>query len=267
MAAGCPSAPTPGDLRQPCDVLAPTGDLEILDIHGQTAFTFDAQGRMIHESAPNRSPGRRFSFAGCRDGNLAVVRADVAEPVARELVHLVASEPPLANPESEPAHLEEYRGLLQAEAAAAIEHYHGLLWVFPDTLKYQVPIELVLSGTREAGRLLRGLGGSMPASLIEIGFRTPEDLWEPWCIAMADGQIASIAETVRTGPAGAEVGVDTALAFRGQGFGAAVTAGWSQHPGISQVMRFYSTGRENASSGRLAERLGLRFLGSTFAVQ
>src|ERR1019366_6071361 len=115
------------DLGQPCDVLALTGNLEILDIHRQTAFTFDAHGRMIHESAPNQSPGRRFSFAGCRDGNLAVVRADVPEPVARELVHLVASEPPLANAESEPVHLAEYRDLLQVEVAA-VEHYHGLLW-------------------------------------------------------------------------------------------------------------------------------------------
>ena len=247
-------------------MLAPTGNLEILDIHRQTAFTFDAQGRMIHESAPNQSPGRRFSFAGCRDGNLAVVRADVPEPVARELVHLVASEPPLASPESEPVHLEEYRDLLQVEAAA-VEHYHGLLWVFPDTLEYQAPTELVLSGTREGDRLLQGLGDSMPASLIDVGFRTQEDLWQPWCIAMANGQIASIAETGRTGAAGAEVGVDTDVHVRGQGFGAAASAGWSQHPRISQVMRFYSTGRENASSRRLAERLGLRFLGSTFAVQ
>jgi hypothetical protein len=247
-------------------VLAPIGDLQILDIHRKTAFTFDAQGRMIHESAPDQSLGRRFSFAGCRDGNLAVVRADVPEPVASELDRLVASEPPLANPESEPVHLEAYRELLHAEVAS-VEHHHGLLWVFPGALTYQAQAELVLSGTSEGDRLLDRLGDAMPASLIDKGFGTKTNLWEPWCIAMVNGQIASIAETVRTGPGGAEVGIDTALGNRGSGLGAAATAGWSRHSDLAQVTRFYSTGRENTSSRHLAERLGLRFLGSTFAVQ
>lgn len=253
-------------LGQPCDVLAPEGDLEILDIHRKTAFTFDAQGRMIHESTPDQSLGRRFSIAGCRDGNLAVVRADVPEPVARELDRLVALEPPLANPESEPVHLEAYRELLHAEVAS-VEYFHGVLWVFPGALTYQAQAELVLSGTSAGDRLLDRLGDAMPASLVDKGFRTQTNLWEPWCIAMVNGQIASIAETVRTGPGGAEVGVDTALDNRGSGLGAAATAGWSRHPDLGQVTCFYSTGRENSSSRHLAERLRLRFLGSTFAVQ
>jgi hypothetical protein len=241
-------------------------DLEILEIHRQTAFTFDVQGRMTHENSPIQSSGRRFSFTGCRDGNATVIRADVPEAVAHELLRLVASEPPLTNPRSEAVHLEEYRELLQEEMAP-VEHQHGLLWVFPSTLKGQAPTELVLSGTSEGNRLLHGLSDAMPASLVEVGFRTPEDLWEPWCIAMVNGQIASIAETARIGPQGSEVGVDTALQHRGKGLGATATAGWSQHPDIAQRMRFYSTGRENASSRRLTERLGLRFLGSTFAIQ
>src|SRR6202040_2916624 len=97
-------------------------------------------------------------------------RPAAPEPVAGELDHLVASEPPLANPESEPVHLREYRDLLQSEAAA-VEHYHALLWVFPDTLKYRAPTELVLSGTREGDLLLQRLGDSMPPSLIDMGFR------------------------------------------------------------------------------------------------
>jgi hypothetical protein len=242
------------------------GDLKILEIHRQTAFTFDAQGRMIHENSPNRTVGRRFSFAGCRDGNLAVVRADVPESVAHELVHLVASEPPLSSPDSEAIHLDEYRELLRV-GRAPIEHQHGLLWVFPGKLIRQIPTELVWSGTSEGNRLLQRLSDSMPVSFMEAGFRTQEDLWEPWCIAMADGEIASIAETARIGPGGSEVGVDTVLQLRGKGFGAAATAGWSRHPGIAHGWRFYSTGRENTSSRRLTERLGLRPLGSTFAIQ
>jgi hypothetical protein len=253
-------------LREPGDVPAPAGDLPILDLHRKTAFIFDAQGRMIHESAPDRSMGRRFSFTGCRDGNLAVIRADVPGPVARELDLLMASEPPLADPDAEPVHLRAYRDLLRV-GVASVEHYHGLLWVFPRPLMYEDQTELVLSGTSEGDRLLDRLGDVLPASLIDKGFETPEDLWEPWCIAMVNGEIASIAQTVRIGRGGAEVGIDTAPVFRGRGLGAATTAGWSRHPDLAQVTCFYSTGRENSSSRRLAERLRLRFLGATFAVQ
>jgi hypothetical protein len=241
------------------------GDLEILELHRTTAFAFDEQGRMIHESSPGRTLGRRFSFAGCREGNVAVVRADVAEAVAHELAQLVASEPPLIDPDAEAAYVDEYLALLGEEGAPA-EHQHGLLWVFPDTLAHETRADLVWSGTNDGDRLLQELGDSMPASLLEAGFQTPENLWAPWCIAMVDGKIASIAETVRVGQGGSEVGVDTVVEFRGEGLGAAATAGWSRHPDVAQRVRFYSTGRENLPSRRLAERLGLRFLGSTFAV-
>lgn len=106
----------------------------------------------------------------------------------------------------------------------------------------------------------------MPASLVDAGFGQPSDLWEPWCVALIGEQIASIAQTVRRGPEGAEVGVDTAMDFRGRGLGAATTAGWSRHDDLKRLTLFYSTGRENRSSHRVTDRLGLRFVGSTFAV-
>ena len=255
-----------GGVGQACGVAAPAGDLEVLDVHRETAFAFDARGRMVHESSPDRSPGRRFSLVGCRDGNVAVVRADVPETVACELDRLVASEPPLSNPDSDPVHLEAYRNLLGA-GMASVEHYHGLLWVFPVPLTYEAEAELVLSGTSEADLLVGRFGEAMPASLIDKGFRTPKDLWEPWCVAVVGGEIASIADTVRAGPGGAEVGVDTAVGFRGRGLAAAASAGWCRHPDLADVIRFYGTGRDNSSSRRVAERLGLRFLGATFAVQ
>ena len=239
-------------------------DLQILDIHRSTAFTFDVRGRMVHESAPDQSTGRRFSFTGCRHGNLPVIRADVPEEVARELDRLVALEPPPAGAEAEPVHLDAYRELLDLDGP--LQHYHGLLWVFQGPLSYESEEELVWSGTIEGDRLLARLGEAMPSSLADKGFLARDDLWEPWCLGVVDAQVASIAETVRTGPAGAEVGVDTAVGFRGRGLGVAATAGWSRHPQLTNHTCFYSTGRDNSSSRRLTERLDLRFLGSTFAV-
>ena len=220
-------------------------DLELLALHRQTAFTFDDRGRMQHESAPDRSPGRRFSFAGCQDGNLAVVRHDVPDPVARELQRLVAEEPPLVATDAVPVHLDRYRALLDVDGSA-VEHHHGVLWVFPGPVSYDadVDVDIVLSGTSDGDRLLARFADVVPASLREKGFGGPADLWAPWCVATVDGEVASIAETVRRGPAGAEVGVDTAVGFRGRGLAAAVTAAWSRHQELQERVRFYSTSRE-----------------------
>lgn len=237
-----------------------SGELAILDLHRRTAFAFDERGRMAYESAPDRSRGKRFSFAGCREGNIGVVRDDVPDSVADQLETLLADEPPLSAPDATPRHLQDYVNLLGGVASL------GLLWVFPGPLDYGDGAHLVRSGSDEADNLLCRFDEVIPPGLADAGFHTPTDLWEPWCVAVVDGQIASLAETVRTGVDGAEVGVDTDPSFRGRGLGAAATAGWSRHPHLTARTLFYSTGRENKSSRRVTERLGLRFLGSTVGV-
>jgi hypothetical protein len=242
-----------------------TSDLELLQLHRRTAFLFDERGRMTHESAPDHPRGKRFSFTGCRDGNVAVIRDDVTDVAAEALEHLVSEEPALFSREALPRHLEDYLAVLQ-RAASAPEHHLGLLWVFDERPLRAQDLHLVWSGTREGHRLLARFDDVIPGSLVEMGFRQGSDLWEPWCVALIGEQIASIAETVRRGPGGAEVGVDTALGFRRRGLAAATTAGWSNHEDLRGLTLFYSTGRENRSSQRVTDRLGLRYVGSTFAI-
>jgi hypothetical protein len=240
-------------------------ELDLLELHRQTAFTFDERGRMIHESAPDRSRGRRFSLTGCRQGNLAVIRDDVGDVAARKLERLVAAERPLSCRDTELRRPREYLATLGVDGPVD-DYYFGLLWVFPSPLAYGVGVDLVWSGTSEADRLLVRFAEAIPESLLEAGFREPIDLWEPWCVVLVGDRIASIAETVRRGPGGAEIGVKTDVGFRGRGLGAAATAGWSRHQDLYGLTLFYSTGRMNMSSGRVTDRLSLSFMGSTFAV-
>jgi hypothetical protein len=220
---------------------------------------------MIHENDPNRSRGKRFSLTGCPEGILAVIRDDVPSDVARELERLVAETPPIYRMGTNPDLFSASLGALGIGGDVDDGHF-GFLWVFPTTLRCDVAAEMVVSGSREADRILDSLSDAMPASLVARGFREPTDLWEPWCTALLEGQIASIAQTVRSGPGGAEVGVDTALELRGRGLAAAAAATWSRHPGLVGRTLFYSTGRTNASSRRVVDRLGLRLIAHTFAV-
>ena len=114
--------------------------------------------------------------------------------------------------------------------------------------------------------LLSRFGTWCPRAFARWASVTPADLWAPWCVATVEGEVASIVEAVRRGPAGAEVGVDTAVGWRGRGLAAAVTAAWSRHPELSELVLFYSTSRVDVSSQRVTARPSLRRLGATFAV-
>lgn len=239
--------------------------LLLLEVHRETGFVFDECGRMVHEAAPDRSRGRRFSFTGCADGNLAVIREDVLGDAACRLEWLLSQESAFADPDAVPINLERYRAVLGSRDAQP-ESFLGLLWVFRGPLSFGDDSRLVWSGTAEGDRVVERFEQVMAASLRERGFRTVADLWAPWCVTTIDGQVVSVAETVRSSSGGAEVGVDTAVAWRSRGLGAAVTAGWSRHSELQGRTLFYSTSRDNRSSRKLTQRLDLRFLGSTFAV-
>lgn len=244
----------------------PVGDpLKLLRIHVETGFVLIGGGRFDHEAAPDRSLGPRFRIEGCSAGNVAVVRSDVPEDTARELLRLADNEPPFASPEGLPVHLAAYLELLAAGSDAPVYNL-GLNWVFGSDVAFDAPIALVHSGTSRAEVLAGQIPEVMDPSLVGMGFHSSDDLWAPWVVAVDAGKIVSIAETVRRGPVGAEVGVDTAVDHRGRGLGAAVTAAWAMHIDLRGLTLFYGTSRANTSSRRLVDRLGLKFLGSSLGV-
>ncbi len=114
--------------------------------------------------------------------------------------------------------------------------------------------------------LARFAADGMSQPMIDSGFISVADLWEPWCIATDGDQIAAIASAARLGKGGAEIGVYTFPEFRARGFAAAVTAGWSSLAVLDGRALFYSTSRTNRSSQRVAARLGLRMIGASFTI-
>jgi hypothetical protein len=246
-------------------MVSASGDLRLLHLHRRTVFTFDWQDRMVHENDPDRSRGKRFSLAGCPEGNLAVIRDDVPHAAALELERLVDDEPPFWRSDTELALLSGSLAALGASGPVN-DGLFGFLWVFPTTLHGDDGVEVVHSGTSAAERIVDRFTDVVPESLAARGFRTPADLWEPWCVALVEDHIASIAQTVRAGPGGAEVGVDTAAEHRGRGLAAATSAAWSRHPALDGRTLFYGTNRMNTSSRRVTDRLGLRLIALMFAI-
>jgi hypothetical protein len=240
---------------------------DALAIHLATSFVFDEAGRIVRNGDPDRGAAPRLYIGGCATGNLACLRADVGVAAACAIERLVADEPALDEPGCVPRHVDDYVALLAAETPVE-RHGTGVSYCFPSDFVYHHDAHTVGSDAGAAALAHLGLtpDRELPAPLVAIGFSTVAALWAPWCVALHDGEIASLVETVRIGPAGAEAGVNTVPALRGRGFAAAATAGWAMSPSLGGRTRFYSTSATNRSSQRVAERLGLRYLGASYSL-
>jgi hypothetical protein len=235
-----------------------------LKIDYRTLFRLRPDGRIERENDPDCSPGPRFWLAGCADGNIFGVHADVPKNSNDELASLVAAEPPFTHPET-PRYLNRYLSILGRYRPAA--HNFGLIYELPQSLPYRSDARLIGSDSEEARDFIHPLSPTgLCAGLFELGFRHVADFWPPWCVAVVDGEIASIAFAARLSDLGAELGLATAKAFRGRGFAAAATAGWSRLPSLQSRILFYSTNRDNSSSQRVATRLGLQLRGVSLRI-
>jgi hypothetical protein len=240
--------------------------IEILSLQPETVFVLNGAGRILRGRAPDGKPGPRLYFAGCDEGNVLRQRHDVGAAVAAGIARLAAQEPPFRDAGVPPIHLTRYVDLLAAEAPAERAEL-GWVWTLPGELGVPPSATLVHSGSAAGDRLVTEiLERGMPAAMIALGFVDLGEFWEPWCVSLEGGEIASIAFTPGMGEVSSEVGVATVPAFRGRGHAAAAVAGWAGHPALVGRTLFYSTTVGNRSSQRVTERLRLPLLGASLWV-
>lgn len=236
-------------------------DLELLTIDYRTLFVTTSSGQIVRHNDPDRLPGPLLWLAGCEAGNVAGVHTELAEDIAAEIMSLVATEPPLYTPDACPRHLNRYISLLSHKGNPP-KQSRGLIYELPHGLEYGGSPELIVSETAEGQRLYASFEEyGMPAGLRDLGFHDASHLWGPWCVALHDDDVASVAFAARLSEVGAELGIATVHPLRGRGYAAAATAGWSRLPSLQSRALFYSTDQTNVSSQRVAGRVGLRLIG------
>jgi len=241
-------------------------DTELLAIQFHTVFVFERSGRILTLNDPDRSPAPRFALAGCPSGNFYGVRADVSDGIAAQLMDLAASEPPFFDRLGTPRHLDRYIELLSYDALVSQPGLE-MNYVLPNDIAYEHDVRLICSDRLEGQELLATLTTKgMPAGLAKMRFVNVSDFWDPWCVAMQDADVASVAFAARLSEAGACLGLATSPELRGRGYAAAATAGWARMPALRSRTLFYSTSQTNISSQRVIARLGLRFLGSSLGL-
>jgi hypothetical protein len=229
-------------------------------------FVMSSSERIERKNDPDCPPGPRLFFAGCPHGNIVRVRHDIGDQIALRLLAIAAEEPPWRDPDVLPQCLGKIIDILST-GQPVVTIAPGVIYRLPNGLRYEHPAMIVRGDSVEGEQMLARLAErGLPQSMLDAGFKGVGDFWEPWCVALADDEIASIAFAARIGDVGAEIGVYTFPTFRARGFAAAVTASWSSLPCLNGRALFYSTARSNRSSQRVAARLGLRMIGASVRI-
>ncbi|HEX4302638.1 MAG TPA: GNAT family N-acetyltransferase [Rhizomicrobium sp.] len=234
---------------------------DALEVQAATLFVTAPNGRMVRSNDPDGSPAPRMHLAIGGGGAVLRLRDDIDSAVADKIAALAAQEPPVREPDAMPRFAEDYRVLLGV-AASLTAHDFGVTYRLPHLSPQTPGVRLVAHGTAAGDELVARIATlGMPRTLQDVGFADLSHFWAPWCVALDGEEIASIAFAARLGARGAEIGVTTMTPFRGRGFAAAATAGWSALPALQDRPLFYGTHRDNLSSQRVIARLGLPFLG------
>ena len=238
-------------------------DLDLLKIDYRTLFILNEDNRILNENEPDPSIGPQSWLARGNEGQVYGFHVDVSDKTADEIKRLIVSDSTTPEDPEHGSDLHEYLALLRRGESDPGYNF-CLIYHLPHSLFYSTatPARLVFSHTEEGQALLHFWQTSnLPASLLNLGFKTASDIWAPWCVAIVGNEVASLAFTARLSDEGAELGLVTVTDLRGKGLGAAVTAGWTRHPELEVRELFFSVDAGNGASRRVAERLGLRRVG------
>lgn len=232
-----------------------------LALDAATLFVLTPDGRIVRENDPEHSAGPLVFFAGCAEGNIALVRQDVDERLAKAILERLGAAPPWIDVAEPPPGIgticEDLRATTAVKAVTT-----SIIYALPNGGAAVADAAFACHDDAAGAALVARLErDGMPEALTAAGFLSLDDFWAPWCVRLEGDEIAAIAIAARLGEAAAEIGVYTFPGFRGRGLAAALTARWSSLAALGGKTLFYSALTPNRSSHRVAERLGLRPIG------
>jgi hypothetical protein len=225
-------------------------DRDLMRVHIEALFIHDANGRLVVTNNPGRREAPRFFLGRTSHGVQYRFRADVSDDIAREL-SLACSEEPTGMDEGPPRARARYLELLE-RAAPIQREWIGPAYYFPSGLEAQRRVEVI---------------SDRNADLLGPHFARWHDdfrLAHPFVALVQDGCAVSVCCSARITTTADEAGVETAEAFRGNGYAPIVVTAWAVAVRELGRMPLYSTSWQNTASRSVATKLGLVQYGSDF---
>ncbi|HKP55694.1 MAG TPA: GNAT family N-acetyltransferase [Polyangiales bacterium] len=223
-------------------------------LHLQTCFVLDADGRIASTREPNGDRGPLFSLVRGLSSCAWAVRKDVPAELAHELDQLARDEPPAVDFHDPPMHAQRYLDALAGRVRPAQGISRGVAFSFPDVTAVSDDVIVVAS----EALLERNFRGWLPGEI--AAGRGP-------VLAIFDGGFpVSVCFCARRSDSAAEAGLETAEPYRRRGFGARVTAAWSVAIRSAGRVPLYSTSWSNEASLGVARKLSLVSYASSWSV-
>ncbi len=232
-------------------------DGELMRIRAETAFTYDARGRMLLSNEPraaDRRPAPRLWLAWTAGGHVVRLGASVPDAGARQVEAILERTPPASDLRTPPAALPELRATLESHAPVTQEE-GGPVYRFPGTITPATGAVRITASNRAVVR------ETFPWLYDEY-----ED-WRPAFAVVRDGAAVSVCFSSRIGAQACEAGVETLPTFRGHGYAGTVTAAWAAAVRASGLIPIYSTSWENHASQAVARKLGLVMFGANLSLR
>ncbi|MEP6730629.1 MAG: GNAT family N-acetyltransferase [bacterium] len=213
----------------------------------QTLFELNSAGRILGTRESNPASGPLFMLIRSHTDCAWAVHIDVPTHVADELHALAQTEPPALDLTDAPVHAARY----QALAGGRIDG--GPVFTIPSHIAL-ADDTVIVTELSQVEKYFRGWTAS------EISECSP-------IVAVCEsGHAVSVCFCARRSDVAAEAGLETAMPFRGRGFGGRVTAAWARAIHASGRLPIYSTSWSNTSSRAVARKLGLASCASDWSL-
>jgi hypothetical protein len=226
-----------------------TIDHDLMRLHADTLFTYDAAGRMLRSNEPDGHPAPRVLFGYTLDGYVVRFGASAADALVRQVSEITDRAPVVVTLDVPPPILTAVREALEQYAPIPWER-SGPDYHFPESIAGSSGVVQVTDSNIDVVRdTYSWLYHDLTA-------------YRPCFAAVRDGVAVSVCYSSRIGVAACEAGVDTLPAFRGRGYAAAVTAAWGASIRATGRVPLYSREWDNVASGGVARRVGLIMFGA-----
>lgn len=233
-------------------------DLELLEIHARTLFTYDDAGHLLTVNDSGRKPAPRFFLGWTSRDTIWRVRGDLPSDLVIRLGELVAGQPPTGDLKRPPAWLPAVRAALAEHGPIDDGEEGGPAYYFPDRID---PAGDAVPVTEHNALVLQRW---LPEWLPDVSMDAAMQL--PVMAVLVDGAAVAICACARLPGEATEAGVETHNAFRGHGYAGAATAAWARAMRDRGILPLYSTGWQNIASRRVAAKLGLICYGASVGI-